>query len=242
MKISIIVPCYNEEEGIPSLIEQLNPAVKDLKKEYEVEIIFVDDGSKDRTYELLKEEYDDRRDVKIIRHKKNYNLGAALRTAFKHATGDVIVPMDSDCTYRPSIIKNILKLLDENTDIVIASPYHPKGKVDNVPFYRLFLSKSISKIYSIILGANIHAYTAIVGAYRKKVLDTIRFKSNDFLCGAEINISAILKGYKIKEYPATLHSRKYGKSNIRLLKVIVSHIKFIIKLIYVKLFGMKIWE
>ncbi len=237
MKISIIVPCYNEEEGVPFLVRQLKKAERLL---HSYEIIFIDDGSEDNTYKLLKKFYENRKNIKILRHDKNRNLGAALRTGFKASTGDVIVPIDSDCTYPPIEIVNLLRLLDPSTDIVSASPYHPKGKVENVAGYRLFLSKAISKIYSVIMNADLYTYTAIFRAYRRKVIEDIRFRSDDFLCCAEILVYAILKGYKIKEYPTTLHARKYGRSNIRLLKVIFSHTRFIIKIIFIRLFRLKV--
>lgn len=231
MKVSIVIPCYNEERAIPNLVNQLNPAVADLEKNYETELIFVDDGSKDKTYALLNDYYGKNKNIKILKHEKNCNLGVALRTAFKFSTGDVIVPLDCDCTFPPAKIRNLLELLDEETDIVNASHYHPQGALDNVPLYRRILSKTVSEMYRTILGRrDIYTYTGIFRAYKKNVLDNIKFEANDFLCCAEILSRAILKGYKIKEYPTTLYTRQYGESSIKLFRVIMSHLKFLFKL------------
>ena len=216
MKLSILIPCYNEEEGLPYLYKQLKKVEPELLKEYELEYVFVDDGSTDNTFELLKEFFGKDPRTKIVKHDKNMNLGAALKTGFQHTTGDLILTMDSDCTYPPSQIKEILSLLDDETDIVTASPYHPNGHVQNVPGYRLFLSKTISKIYSVILRKNIYTYTALFRVFRKKILNEINIKSDNFLGVSELLIFSILRGYKIKEFPTTLHSRQHGVSKIRL--------------------------
>ena len=232
MKVSIIIPCYNEEKALPNLFQQLEPAIKDLN----TEIIFIDDGSTDNTLKILKEY---KKPIKIIKHKTNYNLGAALRTGFKHATGDVIIPLDCDCTFPPAKIKELLSYLDDHTDIVNASPYHPLGRLDNVPIYRRLLSKSIITIYKVLMGRKakgIYTYTVMIRAYKKHVIKNVKFKSNDFLCCAEILIYALLKGYKVKEFPTTLYTRQYGESSIKLFRVILSHLKFIFKLLEIRVF------
>ncbi|MBU1632512.1 MAG: glycosyltransferase family 2 protein [Nanoarchaeota archaeon] len=233
-KISIIIPCYNEEEGINNLYSQLNPVLSKLKEDYEVELIFVDDGSKDNTLKLLHQYFGNENYCKIIKHEKNMNLGAAMRTGFTHSTGDIIVTMDSDCTYEPKIMLEMLCLLDDKTSIVTASPYHPLGKVENVPNYRLFLSKSISSIYCLITNSNIHTFTALFRIHKKEVVKCIKFKSNNFLATAEMLIYALMKGYTVREYPTTLYARKYGVSKMKLLMVIKSHFKFVLKLIKLK--------
>ncbi len=234
MKLSIITPCYNEEDGISYLCHKLEEAEAKLK-DYILELIFIDDGSTDRTFELLNKAYKNKENVKIIKHEKNMNVGAALRTGFKAASGDIIITIDSDCTYDPIEIPNLLKLLDKDTDIVTASPYHPDGKVENAPAYRVFLSKAASKIYALITRSKIYTFTSIFRAYRKDVVKNINFKSNDFLAPAEILILAIFKKYRVKEYPTTLHVRKFGVSKIKVLKAIKSHLKFIFYILKLKI-------
>jgi len=235
MKLSIVVPCYNEEEGIPNLKKKIDPVLLELSKKFELELLFIDDGSKDNTSSLLQDYFKDNDYVKIIRHTHNANLGAAMRTGFFYATGDVIATMDSDCTYNPKGIIEMLDLLDENTSIVTASPYHPKGDVLNVPLYRIFLSKSITKIYRIVTGINIYTFTALFRVYKKEVVKNINFKSNDFLATAEILIKSSFAGYKIKEFPMVLNAREYGSSKIRLLRVIKSHLQFVKKMLVFRL-------
>ncbi|MBI2665960.1 glycosyltransferase family 2 protein [Candidatus Woesearchaeota archaeon] len=236
MKISIIVPCYNEGLGIENLYTQLNPVLSQLSEKNTLEIIFVNDGSTDNTQELLQKYFGSRQDVQIVNHEKNKNLGAAIRTGFAHATGEVIVTLDSDCTYNPAEIPQLLNLLGPDADIITASPYHPMGGIKNVPKYRLFLSKSITQIYRWLTGAKIYTYTALFRAYKSDVIRNVSFESNDFLSMAEIMIKAINQGYKVKEFPTILSVRQYGESKIRLFKVIRSHFKFASKLLFLKLF------
>ncbi|MEW5896134.1 MAG: glycosyltransferase family 2 protein [Nanoarchaeota archaeon] len=238
MKLSLIVPCYNEEKGIENLHSQLNPVLESLSKDWELELIFVDDGSKDRTLELLNHYFGKKSYVKIVPHEINKNLGAAMRTGFAQATGDIIVTMDSDCTYDPKNIPKMLKVLDEDTDMVTASPYHPLGN-NNIPKHRLFLSKSITGIYCLLTGSRIYTFTALFRAYKKEVIQNVAFKSDDFLATAEILILALNKGYKVREYPTTLNTRAFGDSKIRMLKVIKSHFLFASGLLFLKLFKKK---
>ncbi len=234
VKLSVVIPCYNEEKGIPNLKKELGELQKSLTETYDLDYVFVDDGSKDNTSKLLKKHFGNNQNVQIITHKQNMNLGAAIRTGFAHAHGDIIATIDSDCTYPPALIKNMLALLDSKTDIVTASPYHPLGVVENVPRYRLFLSKNLNLVYSIITGHRIYTFTALFRVQRRKVVRSVHFKSNNFLATAEILVYALCKGYRVKEFPTTLHARRFGVSKMRILSVIWSHLRFMPKAILIR--------
>ncbi len=227
MKISIIVPCYNEAEGIPQLKERLLPVMQSLEKFHHVELIFVDDGSTDNTNKLLRKSFMGE-NVKIIKHELNLNLGAALRTGFIAAEGDVIVTMDSDCTYAPENIPNLLAAL-KDCDIVTASPYHPLGKVVGAPAYRLFLSKSVTILYSIVTGKRLYTWTALFRAYRRSAISSIIIKHNDFIAVVELLIKSIKNGNLIKELPETLYGRKFGTSKMKIIRTIIAHLKFLLE-------------
>ncbi|MFH1182156.1 MAG: glycosyltransferase family 2 protein [Candidatus Woesearchaeota archaeon] len=234
--LSIVVPCYNEEDSLPQLFSQMTEVSKQLLKDYRLDVVFVDDGSRDNTFAMLsgfkKKFKSSGVSVTICRHGKNRNLGAALKTAFKVVKGDLIVTADADCTYSLLDIPKLLALLDENTDIVSASPYHPEGKSAMMHAYRLFLSKAISKIYRVLTGSRIYTFTALFRVYRKKVIDDIHPKSDNFLAVTELLVYSLRKGYKVKEFPADLTARKYGKSKMKLLSTIMSHVSLIMRLIF----------
>lgn len=227
--VSIIVPCFNEAEGIPALKKKLLPVLHNLQSKMSVEVICVDDGSTDDTFALLQQylgEY-----AQIVRHAKNQGLSAAIATGLTYSTGEIVCTIDSDCTYDPKYLIDLLDLMHFDVDIVTASPYHPKGRVNNVPEWRLFLSKGLSQIYRIVLPQKLYTYTSMFRAYRREVLENIPIKYPGFLGLVEIVAEAMFQGYKVVEYPTELSNRMYGQSKLRVMRVIWSHLKYIGKLI-----------
>jgi len=238
MKVSIVVPCYNEEDNIEKLKTEFFPVVEKLVGSRlpdnvqvdSVEVVFVDDGSKDNTFEALENAFNSYQyagvSIAFEKHGVNRGLGAALRTGFKASTGDIVVTTDSDGTYHFSTIPAMLDYMKKDIAIVTASPYHPDGEVVGVPPFRIFLSRGSSLLYRLLLSWKIHTYTALFRAYRREVIDQIPFAANDFLGQTELMVKAMLKGYKVDEFPAALHRRTFGVSKARLLKTIQSHLTF----------------
>ncbi len=230
MDLSIIVPCYNELENVPNLRDELFPIIKELAKTRSVEVIFVDDGSSDGTLTALQYEFGKTNipsiQICFEKHPVNRGLGAAIRTGFSAANGDIVVTTDSDGTYRFDEIFALLDCLTPEVDLVTASPYHPNGGVKNVPEYRLILSKGSSLIYRVLLGWHIHTYTALFRAYRRKIIDTVPFQSDGFLAGTEILVNSILMGFHAAEYPTILYSRSAGVSKAKIIRTIRAHLLF----------------
>ena len=239
MKLSIIVPCYNEMDNVSKLHDELLPVVNEIvingrdnspEAIQSAEIVFVDDGSRDQTFSKLNECFggEDQAKVtfKFVKHETNLGLGAAIRTGFSNASGDILVTVDSDGTYKFSEIPALLSFLTPDVEIVTASPYHPKGGVVGVPAYRLFLSRGSSAIYRILVDRHVYTYTCLFRAYRSGVIKEIQFKSNGFLAGTELLVKAILKGYHVAELPAVLHKRIYGVSKAKIAQTIYSHLGF----------------
>ena len=116
--------------------------------------------------------------------------------------------------------------LTPEMDIVTASPYHPAGGVVGVPANRLFLSRGSSFLYRILVDRHVYTYTCLFRAYRSEVIKNINFSSNGFLAGTEVLVKAILKGYRVAEFPAVLHRRMYGVSKAKIAETIFSHLSF----------------
>lgn len=227
--VSIIIPCFNESEGIAALKQKLLPVLEKLRSQRSVELILIDDGSTDDTFLQLQQNFSQY--AQIVRHQKNRGLSTAIRTGLVHSTGKIICTTDSDCTYDPEQLIPLLDLMRADVDIVTASPYHPKGRVKNVPAWRLFLSKGLSQIYGVVLPYKLYTYTSLFRAYRREVLEAVTATHSGFLGLVEILVEAMLRGYKVVEYPAELCSRKFGQSKLRVASVIWSHLKYISKLI-----------
>jgi dolichol-phosphate mannosyltransferase len=183
MNLSVIVPCYNEADNISKLYDELLPVVEKMVGQRwgntpevigSAEIIFVDDGSHDETLSRLKEYFGGEPKpeliFKFLRHKTNLGLGAAIRTGFSNAAGEVLITLDSDGTYRFSEIPALLSCLTSGVAIVTASPYHPLGGVVGVPTSRLILSKGSSLLYRVLVDWHVHTYTCLFRAYRLEVI------------------------------------------------------------------------
>lgn len=227
-RLSLIVPCYNEQTGIRPLLEVLGEVRAALGQRYALEVIFVDDGSTDGTAQRLDMELAGGRfDARIIRHERNRGLGAAIRTGFAHATGDLMATTDSDCTYDPRHLIPMLTLMEQGADIVVGSSYHPRGAVHNVPLYRLVLSKNLSRLYNWVLGTRIYTYTSLMRLYRAEVIRSVSFESDDFLGVAELLVRALMQGYRVVEHPMPLTVRRYGASKAVILRLIRDHLQFL---------------
>ena len=230
MDLSIVIPCYNEVDNVPKLREEFFPVVADLAKTRSVEVIFVDDGSSDDTWSALTEAFDNNYlpgvPIRFERHQMNRGLGAAIRTGFAATRGDIVVTTDSDGTYKFTEIPTLLTRLTPDVDIVTASPYHPDGGIVGVPAYRLVLSQGSSILYRILVDWQVHTYTALFRAYRRKVIERVPFESDGFLAGTEILVNGMLMGYRAAEYPAVLHSRAFGVSKAKLIRTIKAHLKY----------------
>jgi len=223
MDLSIVIPCFNEQDNVELLAAGLLPVLAELGRDRSVELLFVDDGSTDRTADLLESTFDSAR---VIRHRTNRGLGGALRTGFAQAQGDVIVCCDSDSTYSYTLIPQLLDLLEPGVDIVTGSCYHPLGSVENVPAFRIFFSKTASFMYRLLLRWDVHTYTCVFRAYRRRVVETTQFESNDFLSVTELLANAMCMGYAVRELPCTLRVRRYGQSKAKVSRIIRLHLRF----------------
>mgnify|MGYP001585876166 CR=1 FL=1 len=150
VQISVVVPCYNEADGILQLQEKLLPVLDRVGTRHQVELILVDDGSSDGTSEALQKAFSSRPNTRIVRHERNLNLGAAIRTGIAESKGEWIANLDSDCTYDPALLEPMLTEMERGADLVTVSPYHPQGTVVGVPAYRMFLSKTLTAMYRLI--------------------------------------------------------------------------------------------
>jgi dolichol-phosphate mannosyltransferase len=228
-RLSVIVPCYNEEAGIPRLLSVLDGVRAVLGPEYQWEVVFVDDGSRDGTWLALHDAFgggDRPYPVRFEQHSVNRGLGAAIRTGLGASRGDVVVTTDSDGTYKFTDIPPLVERLGPGIDIVTASPYHPEGGVAGVPGYRLVLSRGSSLLYRLLVSWRVHTYTALLRAYRRRVVETVPFESDGFLAGTEILVKGMLMGYRVVEYPTVLHARAFGVSKAKIARTIRAHLQF----------------
>jgi glycosyltransferase involved in cell wall biosynthesis len=226
MDLSIVIPMFNEAENAENTLARIEESLASIEGNYE--IVAVNDGSTDDTLEVLKKIAASNKKIKIASYSKNIGRGMALRTGFKKAKGEIIVSIDADLSYDPKYIIDFLKTFkaEENNDLILASPYMPGGNTKGVPFVRLWISKLGNKILRYAMPNRIYTSTGIFRAYRKKVLDSLELESDGKEIHLEILSKAISLGFRVKEIPAILTSRKRGNSKFKFKRTATSHLIF----------------
>ena len=226
MDLSIVIPMFNEAENAESTLNRVEEALASFNGTYE--IIAVNDGSLDNTLDILNRLAEQDGKLKIVSYPKNIGRGMALRKGFKQSSGEIIVSIDADLSYSPHYILDFVETLrrEPEVDLVLASPYMPGGGVKNVPVLRLWVSKLGNKILRLAMPNRIYTSTGIFRAYRKKVLDSLELESDGKEIHLEILSKALALGYRVKESPAILTSRKRGKSKFKFKKTAISHLVF----------------
>ncbi|GAB4205646.1 MAG: glycosyltransferase family 2 protein [Bacteroidia bacterium] len=204
MQISIVIPLKDEAESLKELYEWI---VKVLDKQYTFEIIFIDDGSKDQSWEIIQSIAEQDKRVKGIRFMRNYGKSAALQTGFEHAAGNVVITMDADLQDSPEEIPELYQMITEQKFDLVSG--WKKVRHDNI------LTKNIpSKIYNAAVrffsGIYLHDFNCGLKAYRNKVIKSIEVYGE---MHRFIPVIAKYAGFNnigekaVKHYP-----RKYGKS------------------------------
>ncbi|MCJ7471654.1 MAG: glycosyltransferase family 2 protein, partial [Actinobacteria bacterium] len=165
--LSIVIPVYNEKESVKHLYSNLDGALSKLKLRYEV--ILIDDGSTDGTYDELKKIHGKSDFYKIIRFRRNFGQTSAMSAGFDHAIGDIIITLDADLQNDPGDIPMILAKMDEGYDIVSGWRKDRKDKAVSRRFPSIIANKIISKL----TGVRLHDYGCTLKAYRKEVIENI---------------------------------------------------------------------
>ena len=200
LKLSILIPVYNEEETLRDLIARVEEVeVGDLDKE----IIIVNDCSKDKSGEILRA-YEKKH--KVFHHEVNKGKGAAIRTALSHATGDYVIIQDADLEYDPGEYANLLKpILDGKADVVYGSRFLGK----NTSRYQLYAfgNKFLSFMTSLLYFKRITDMETCYKMFKKSVLDSFTITCNRFDIEPEVTAKVLKKGYRLLEIPIHYEGR-----------------------------------
>ncbi len=229
--VSVVIPCYNEQEALPYLANTLRAVETGLSENgYSPNFIFVDDRSKDDTFAVLQTLFGNQKNIKILRHETNQGVAAGIMTGLRASETEIVCSMDCDCTYDPHELLNMLPLLTKNVDLVTASPYHRDGGVRNVPGWRLLLSRGASFLYRRVLRSKLDTYTSCFRVYRRSSMVGTDLSESGFLGVAEMLGLLDLRGGTIVEFPAVLEVRLFGISKMKTAKTIVGHLKLLSRL------------
>ncbi|MFH1565738.1 MAG: glycosyltransferase family 2 protein [bacterium] len=207
MKLSIVIPIYNEEKNVKALYEELTSSLKDIEGSYE--IVCVDDGSSDNTFGELSALHKKDSRIKVVSFRRNFGQTAALAAGFDFAKGEIVVSIDADLENRPENIKELLKKMSEGYDIVCGWRYKRWGGGLKNYVLRRLPSESANYLVRKITSLDLHDTGCTLRAYKKYVVKDIRLYGD---MHRFIPAIASLNGAKIAEIKVDYQARKHGAS------------------------------
>ena len=204
MKLSVIIPVYNEVESIKIILKR----VQDTK--LAKEIVVVDDGSKDGTRDVLKK-MDGKSGVHIILHEHNQGKGAAVRTGMAAAKGDILLIQDADLEYDPRDIPELLKPINEGVaDVVYGSRF--LGRAHRVTmFWHLVANKMLTLMTNVLYNTILTDMETGYKVFRREVIDGMVIRANSFNFEPEFTAKILKRNYRIFEVPITFNPRDYAQ-------------------------------
>lgn len=231
--ITVLLPAYNEEEVIEKSIDK---AFSELNIKEDYEILVVNDGSKDKTEEILKKLEKKYKNLRCVAHEKNKGLGGAIKTGIKEAKGRIIIELDADMTQPIKHVPEMINKIDQGYDMCIASRYLPEGGMRNVPAWRVLLSKVANKTFSVLYLTKITDLTSGYRAYRSSFVKNIDLTQNDFSIQLEISVRMTKNKARTTEIPLILTNRSIGSSKFNFVKAMPRYLPVIIKLFFIRFF------
>ena len=218
-QISIILPIYNEEESIPHLLEELIPALEEIGQTFEV--VCVDDGSRDNSFEELKKLRAQDERVRIVRFRRNFGQTAAFAAGFDRAEGEIVITMDADLQNDPADIPKLLAKIDEGYDVVSGWRVERWQEGAKSFITRKIPSATANWLISSGTGVHLHDYGCALKAYRGEVVKSIKLYGD---LHRFIPANASYYGVTVAEVPVNYRSRQFGNSKYgmgRIVRVIL---------------------
>jgi glycosyltransferase involved in cell wall biosynthesis len=200
--ISVVIPLYNEEDSLKELHQQLRTALSRMNIRYE--LLFIDDGSTDRSFQVLRDLKRMDKHVKIVRFRRNYGKAAALAVGFEKSQGNVVITMDADLQDDPAEIPALRRKLDEGYDLVSG---WKKARRD--PITKTLPSRFFNFVTRLLTGIKLHDFNCGLKAYRRDVVKTVKVYGE---LHRYIPVLAHWEGFRIGELVVQHRARRYGKT------------------------------
>ncbi len=200
MRLSFVIPVYNEEETIRRLYDEINQHTEGYEKQF----VFIDDGSTDSSFEKMETLAKEDPNVVVIRFRRNFGKSAALKQGFQYTTGDIVFTLDADLQDNPAEIGKFLEKLDEGYDLVSG---WKKKRHD--PLEKKILSRFFNRVTSWVFKLRLHDYNCGFKAYRREIVKEIDVYGE---LHRYIPVLANSKGYRIAEIPVDHRPREHGKT------------------------------
>ena len=209
MKLSILIPAYNEEGLIAQVMQEIKSLNLSLSGISEKEIILIDDGSTDRTVEKAASIIPATR---VIRHVRNQGKGAALISGIAHATGDIIIIQDADLEYSPSSYPALLKpIIEESADVVYGSRFLSQPHPSNMKMSYFLANRFGNMLTNILCGTSLTDCMTCFKVFKRHAIQGIKLESRGFEIDPEITAKISKAGFKIKEVPIPYKARTFAE-------------------------------
>lgn len=206
MKLSVVIPVYNEVSTIQEIVERVRKAPVE-----DIEIILVDDYSTDGTRELYNGQLKDQVE-QIILQDKNYGKGYALKTGFTHATGDIVIVQDADLEYDPNEYKNMITpIVEDKADVVYGSRFMGGGPHRVVYYWHSVGNQLLTLLSNMLTNINLTDMETCYKAFRREVIQSINIEENRFGFEPEITAKIAKKRLRIYEIGISYYGRTYDE-------------------------------
>jgi glycosyltransferase involved in cell wall biosynthesis len=211
--LSVVIPAYNEENGIEAVIERVLAARPALaRQDIVLEFIIVDDGSRDRTVTLVSKH----REVRLIRHLKNRGYGAAIKTGFRYATGEYLAFLDADGTYPPESLPELCRAaIDQNADLVVGS--RMGGAKSEMPLTRRVGNFAFARLLSLIGNVVVRDSASGMRIIRREILERLYPLPDGLDFTPAMSTRAIHENLKIAEVPIP-YAERIGRSKLSVMR------------------------
>ena len=216
MKLSIVIPAYNEEENIGKCLAELQAVIRD-ERELDYEIVVVNDNSQDGTEQVIREAMRLDSNVRIVNRTPPGGFGRAVRAGIEAVQGDVVVVYMADLSDDPQDILAYYDKIVEGYDCVFGSRFIKGGKAVNYPKVKLIVNRIVNTCIRLLFRAPFNDLTNAFKAYHISVInDCGPYRASHFNITLELSLSALIREYKIAQVPIQWYGRTWGSSNLKL--------------------------
>ena len=216
MKLSIVIPAYNEEKNIGKCLDELQRVVRDTYR-IPYEIIVVNDNSQDGTEAVVREAMRKDAEIRVVNRTPPGGFGRAVRTGLEHVQGDVVVIYMADLSDDPEDLVVYYRKILEGYDCVYGSRFIKGSRTENYPLVKLIVNRIVNRCIQFLFWTRFNDLTNAFKAYRTTVIrDCGPYRASHFNITLEMSLSALIRRYEIAQVPIRWYGRTWGTSKLKL--------------------------